>query len=245
MCTDQLIGANSRAAEVRLDNGRTVLLRRLRLADLGTLIRWITRIGKLVDWADYDDLSPADAALKILTRRGDLAREVVRWLALAEPHAVQTWTLRDVLRVIERWLDVNEFDRLVEEGADFFRAGGRWSRGGEPPIAPWWVENLVHDLTGAGYTRTEAENVALSGLPDILRSIYLKKLDHLREWALITRLASAGDATYEAVLRLLQREETLLGRRLASASDIAPNETARNKLRRLRDKMRKTRCQSR
>jgi len=122
MCTDQLIGANSRAAEVRLDNGRTVLLRRLRLADLGTLIRWITRIGKLVDWADYDDLSPADAALKILTRRGDLAREVVRWLALAEPHAVQTWTLRDVLRVIERWLDVNEFDRLVEEGAE--RAAG-------------------------------------------------------------------------------------------------------------------------
>ena len=114
-----------RAHEVRLDNGRTVRLRRLRLADLATVIRWIARIGKLVDWADYDDLSPADAALNILTRRPDLARAILAWLARAEPDAVETWTLRDVLRVIERWLDVNEFDRLIEEGAGFFaRAAG-------------------------------------------------------------------------------------------------------------------------
>jgi len=234
-----------RAHEVRIDNGRTVRLRRLRLADLATLIRWITKIGKLVDWADYDDLSPADAALKILTRRPDLARAILAWLARVEPDAVETWTLRDVLRVIERWLDVNEFDRLIEEGADFFRADGGWPQGRDLPVAPWWLENVIHDLTGAGYTRAEAENVALPDLPNILRSIYLKNLDRLREKALMARLASAGDAAYEAALRLLQREETLLGRRLASASDSALSETVRNRLRELKKKMGKMRCQSR
>ena len=104
---------------------------------------------------------------------------------------------------------------------------------------------MIHDLTGAGYTRAEAEHVALPDLPNILRSIYLQNLDRLRERALIARLASAGDAAYEAALRLLERAETLLGRRLASASDSALNETVRNRLRELRKKMGKMKCQSR
>ena len=81
----------------------------------------------------------------------------------------------------------------------------------------------------AGYRREEAGAILLLTLPNILRSIYLRNLGRLREALVIARIAGS-DQAYNEVMRLLDQDETRLGRRLPSALDNASNDTARQRL---------------
>ena len=99
---------------------KTNSLRPLRLDDLPRLRIWFESIADKVQWDAFDDLEPASAALEILSAFPSLATDVCAWITGQLPDTVKEWPLLDIIRVLDKWLEINQFDALVREGGFFF-----------------------------------------------------------------------------------------------------------------------------
>lgn len=105
---------------VHLSGKQTISLRPLRLDDLPRLRCWFESIADKVEWAAFDDMEPVSAALEILGVFPSLAADVCAWITGLSPDTVKEWQLLDIIRVLDKWLEINHFDALVREGGFFF-----------------------------------------------------------------------------------------------------------------------------
>lgn len=105
---------------VPVSGKQAISLHPLRLDDLPRLCRWFESIADKVEWAAFDDMEPAPAALKILGAFPSLATDVCAWITGLSPDTVKEWPLLDIINVLDKWLEINQFDALVREGGFFF-----------------------------------------------------------------------------------------------------------------------------
>ena len=95
------------------------------------------------------------------------------------------------------------------------------------------------DLMEAGFSRAEALGLYIAELPHMLRAIYLRRIDKAREAMWLISLAFADKKSFEAAMRLLEKQETRLGRRLLSALDAAKDPLVKARLKEIRARLRK------
>jgi len=103
---------------VTLRSGETIEVQDFTIDDLESIRDWYNSVKGQINWAAFDTMSIEAAGMTLVAKFPRLASKVLSWMAGVK---LEKLHVNDALGILRVWLDVNDIEATVRDGADFYK----------------------------------------------------------------------------------------------------------------------------